>query len=566
MDSIIIKIITDYYNTLGNKSIISESFFSIPKILCAHTNTVVITDNKMLRGCAKLRRLARQHPEEAGNRALQYFALEDMFSILFLKKIPVYFYNRIGKKKDGFQYTENEQRRMKLGLSFPVMYQDIEKYSDELKDIFGDLYSEEYVKEIGQIPQMIKVGDMYRHEDCHKKLINVENGKRITLYQPRKYSRTIHIYGRCGVFGYAVEDKDSLPSLIQKELKDLGVTDIKVIDHGLWGGIDEYLDHNFLHEAIGMKEGDIVLFYRKHFDKKLLNEFIRRGVRYKEITDDWHARKNESVKFFDRPGHMNAEGYKLVAKLICEDLVSTGFSCGCYDQTIDSVSADYLNYYLRFRTNDDFAKEIQKYTDEINKKCPLDNSMTSNGAIVMNCNPFTKGHRYLIETSAKKVDRLYVFVVEEDKSWFRFEDRLEMVRNGTDDICNVVVVPSGKFIISAYTFPEYFLKDYVKEKEFDVSIDVETFCKHIAPPLNIKVRFAGEEPFDPVTKNYNESMKRILPEYGMSFIEIPRFSLDEKRIVNATRVRELLKSREFDELKEYVPQTTYDILIEKYAD
>ena len=33
------------------------------------------------------------------------------------------------------------------------------------------------------------------------------------------------------------------------------------------------------------------------------------------------------------------------------------------------------------------------------------------GAIVMNCNPFTMGHRYLIETAASQVDRLYVFVL-----------------------------------------------------------------------------------------------------------------------------------------------------------
>lgn len=566
MDSIVTKCIADYYEKLDMKPIITESVFSIPRILCASSNTVVVSDNKLVRGSAKIRRFVRPHIEETGNRALQYYALQDAFSILYRKAIPVYFYNRIGKEKNGFQYTKNEQRRMEAGLSFPVMYQDIEKYSDELQDVFGELYSKEYIKEIGQIPQVIKVGDKYRHEDCHTRLINVENGKRITLYQPKKYSRTIHVYGRCGAFGYAVEDKDSLPSLIQKELKVLGITDIKVINHGLWGGTDEYLDHNFLHEAIEMKEGDIVLFYRKHFDKKLLNEFIRCGVRYKELTDDWHARKDINVTFFDRPGHMNADGYKLVAKLICEDLVSTGFSCGDYDRDINSVSAKRLNYYLKSGMNKDFAKEIQEYVDGINKDYPLKSSMISNGAIVMNCNPFTQGHRYLIEKSAKQVDRLYVFVVEEDKSFFLFKDRFEMVKRGVENIKNVVVVPSGKFIISAYTFPEYFMKDYVKEKEIDVSMDVETFCKYIAPPLNIRYRFAGEEPFDPVTNNYNENMKRILPEHGMNFVEIPRFALDEKRIVNATRVRELLKNREFEELKEYVPQSTYDVLKEKYVD
>ena len=108
------------------------------------------------------------------------------------------------------------------------------------------------------------------------------------------------------------------------------------------------------------------------------------------------------------------------------------------------------------------------------------------------------------------------------------------------------------------------MKDYVKEKNFDVSMDVETFCKHIAPPLKITKRFAGEEPLDPVTLNYNENMRRILPRYGMEFCEIPRMALDEKRVINATEVRRLLKERNFDAIKEYVPDSTIIILQKKY--
>ena len=154
--------------------------------------------------------------------------------------------------------------------------------------------------------------------------------------------------------------------------------------------------------------------------------------------------------------------------------------------------------------------------------------------------------------------------MQEDKSFFKFEDRLDMVKQGTADLKNVVVISSGKFIISSLTFPEYFMKDYVKEKNFDVSRDVETFCKYIAPPLSIKKRFAGEEPFDPVTMNYNENMLRILPKYGIVFCEIPRLAIDGKRVINATEVRRLLKERNFERIEEYVPKTTLSILKEKY--
>lgn len=561
-----IDYIKKYYKVMGKNALFFESnLSSVFSLMFSRENTVLISDNKILCGIARIKRLAHVHYAAAEEKAIRFFALQDAFLLLSEKGVPVYFYNRIGKEKEGYEYRPLELKRMKERLSFPLMYQNLSKYEEQLKDIFGELYSKEYVEAIGKIPQVIKIGRMYQHEDCNSDLINIENGKRITLDQPKNYTRTIHVYGRCGVFGYATEDRDTIPSLLQKELIYQGVEDIRVVNHGLWGGVDEYIDHNFLQDVIGMKKGDIVIFYRKHYNKKILHTFEERGVRYKEITDEWHMERDDKVTFFDRPGHMNADGYKLVAKLICNDLLSKRFECGKVSSDIKHGTADHLNYYLKSQANNDFEKEIRQYVSSINRDNLLTEQTVNNGAIVMNCNPFTKGHRYLIETAAKQVDRLYIFVVEEDKSFFLFKDRFEMVVKGTEDIENVVVVPSGKFIISAYTFPEYFMKDYVKEKNFDVSRDVETFCKYIAPPLNIKIRFAGEEPFDPVTKNYNENMARILPEHGIKFVEVPRYAIDSKRVINATRVRELLENREFDELKEYVPYSTFEILLKKYT-
>ncbi len=78
----------------------------------------------------------------------------------------------------------------------------------------------------------------------------------------------------------------------------------------------------------------------------------------------------------------------------------------------------------------------------------------------MNCNPFTLGHRYLIETCAEKCDMLIVFVVQEDKSYFLFEDRLSLVQEGCSDLENVCVTGSGEFILSSLTFSEYFCRQF----------------------------------------------------------------------------------------------------------
>ncbi len=179
----------------------------------------------------------------------------------------------------------------------------------------------------------------------------------------------------------------------------------------------------------------------------------------------------------------------------------------------------------------------------------------------MNCNPFTLGHQYLVEYAAAKVTRLYIFVVEEDRSAFPFKDRIELVRQGVKYIPNVEVLPSGKFIISQQTFSGYFNKAELQDVAVDSSEDVEIFGKEIASELGITIRFAGEEPTDNVTRQYNETMKRILPRYGIEFHEIPRKVLGEE-VISASKVREALHAGDFDKIKKLVPESTFKYLRE----
>lgn len=556
-----------YYREMCTQTLYIDSILFLYRALKGFRNSgvIVISKKRYIRGIVYRLGIRTANTSKAQLDAEQYFAMKDALLLLAKKNVPVFYYNRIGKEKTGFVYSESAQNRMKNHLNFPLMYEHMDQYESDLKELFGELYSKEYLTEIGKIPQVIEKGDVYRHEDYASKYVNVIEGQRVVCYQPENFKRSIHVYGRCGAFGYAVEDKNSLPSQIQLQLNNHGINDVRVVNHGLWGGEDEYLEHNFLNDCVGYKEGDIILFYMMHIDKRLLRHWEEAGVKYKEITHEWHEYPEAKWCFYDKPGHMNHIGYQHVAEIIAADLINQDFAGKPVDERLyASFNSENLKAYLKKNNNSDFYKEINEYTASILKEYPLTDETKKCGSIVMNCNPFTKGHRYLIEYAAKQVDRLYIFVVKEDKSFFKYEDRFEMVKQGTADLNNVVVVSSGKFIISSLTFPEYFMKDYVKEKNFDVSMDVETFCKHIAPPLQIKKRFAGEEPFDPVTLNYNENMRRILPKYGMEFCEIPRLALDQKRVINATEVRRLLKERDFDSIKEYVPETTVRILQEKY--
>lgn len=177
------------------------------------------------------------------------------------------------------------------------------------------------------------------------------------------------------------------------------------------------------------------------------------------------------------------------------------------------------------------------------------------GAVVCNCDPFTLGHRHIIEHAAANCDELYVFAVSEKGSMFSPEERLEMIRSCTADISNCHVFESDMYLVSRATFPAYFIRDEFRADLVRSDLDIELFRKRIAPALRISKRFAGDEPYSPVTKTYNERMKELLPESGIAFEEIPR--LDG---ISASNVRRLIKSGEYAKIKEMVPEGTYDII------
>ena len=181
------------------------------------------------------------------------------------------------------------------------------------------------------------------------------------------------------------------------------------------------------------------------------------------------------------------------------------------------------------------------------------------GALVMNCNPFTKGHRYLIETAAGECDHVYVFVLSEDRSEFSAKARMEMVKNGVADLSNVTVLPTGPYLISSATFPTYFLKDREKAGQVQCLLDIEIFTRYYAPKFNITRRYVGTEPLSPMTAQYNQALADSLPAKGIELRQIPRMELDGIP-VSASAVRVLLEKGEHKQLEQLLPQTTYNYL------
>lgn len=182
-----------------------------------------------------------------------------------------------------------------------------------------------------------------------------------------------------------------------------------------------------------------------------------------------------------------------------------------------------------------------------------------NGAVVVNCNPFTLGHRYLIEMAAAQVDHLYVFVVREDFSIFPFDIRYRLVCEGTADLSNVSVLDTSDYAVSSITFPSYFLKPDKDVQTLQMEIDLILFGKHIAPYFHIGKRFIGTEPYCRTTRIYSETMYQVLAPFNVDTVQLER-KRSKDLVISAFRVREALKKEAFETLKDLVPESTLSFL------
>lgn len=263
----------------------------------------------------------------------------------------------------------------------------------------------------------------------------------------------------------------------------------------------------------------------------------------------------------------NYHGHGLMNKLISH-LISEQYAKGNYHiflytkpclcekfKDLGFYEIVYLKNQIAFMENkrhgfNNFLKNLSK---------PDLTSDDNIASIVMNCNPFTLGHQYLIEKAASENDLVHLFIVEEDLSAFPYSIRKQLIEAGISHLPNVIVQSTGPYLISSATFPSYFQKDSKEVIASQTNLDCHIF-KKIAKHLGITKRYVGTEPFSPTTKIYNQAMVDILNESGIEIILLPRLK-NSQDYISASKVRQLLKDGQIDRTKEMLPQTTYDFLI-----
>lgn len=176
-------------------------------------------------------------------------------------------------------------------------------------------------------------------------------------------------------------------------------------------------------------------------------------------------------------------------------------------------------------------------------------------SLVMNANPFTNGHLYLVEKAASENDILHLFIVSEEASLVPFSVRKHLVLENTSHLTNLCYHDCGPYIISNATFPSYFQKDEESVIRSHALLDLAVF-KDIAQTLHITRRYVGEEPASQVTNIYNQIMSEELPKAGMECIIIPRKTCGDA-VISASTVRKAIHHKDWSTVKKLVPPGTY---------
>lgn len=212
-------------------------------------------------------------------------------------------------------------------------------------------------------------------------------------------------------------------------------------------------------------------------------------------------------------------------------------------------------------------ESIHTYQDYL-KTLVVPGKTTDIAAIVVNCNPFTNGHKYLIESAAAVNEVVYLFVVEEDRSAFPFSVRWNLIEAGTRHLKNVVMIKGGMYVVSGAIFPSYFLKceevSNVMQKQAE--LDVHVFADYIVPVLGITRRYVGTEVYCAVTREYNLAMKKILPPKGVEVIELERKAVgsindSNPNYISASKVRQAIREDRLEDVLDFLPEVTRNFLL-----
>ena len=161
-----------------------------------------------------------------------------------------------------------------------------------------------------------------------------------------------------------------------------------------------------------------------HQGEGLMNEIVTHLIEIQFERGNTHLflyTKCNTAKFFGDLGF--SEIARVSDQLVFMENKRTGFP-------------DYLK-----KLQNSCAENIAGYSENVKNVA----------ALVMNANPFTNGHLYLVEKAAAENDILHLFMVSEDASLVPYSVRKRLIMEATSHLPNICYHESGPYIISNAT-------------------------------------------------------------------------------------------------------------------
>lgn len=473
----------------------------------------------------------------------------------YYKKNAVHFLIVNGIMKKSLKDISDSERK-RLDMSVEQAMQDSEfiaRFCGE--DALSYKIMSQHKGNLNQLARIVFNGVSNVLLDRKEEHYNIINGKRYTTDVPYRASVRVHMFGPCAVMGLCVADEMTICSILQRHLNSVGY-DAKVYNHGLAYGNDQ------LNDLVGMMDepvrpGDCVIWFSA-FDKITLSKFENQSI---PIVDVAQCVKGLKDWYLDNPFHCNgqansniaAEIFNLLKKMPQYQIANERSSM------IDSMKIN-LHHNPYSILNSTELNDYEQYLEHF--KCS--SYAKKKGAVVLNANPCTLGHLYLIKEALTYVDFLYVFLVEDSTGNLPYIEREIMLKDSIKYNKRVKVIRGGSIMTSEKIFPEYFNRAS-KPSRISLVLAHRCFGQVVSKKLGVTYRFFGTEPYDPLTRALNESACEILPVYGIKPIFVKRMSIEGK-CVSAKNVRSLLEDKQFSMLARLVPFSTYKRLLKMSGD
>ena len=401
---------------------------------------------------------------------------------------------------------------------------------------YGELNVGNYASQVGKPYYSLESGRVYiRMKDVSSPYLNIVNGERVTVGQPERADRTIWFFGPCVVIGGFVEDRHTIESFLQERLNRDGYS-CRVVNCGCY---ETPYQRMVRVTSAPIRPGDIVVLYvRNHPVAGTVSVDLTELLAENSVPSEW---------LLDIPLHCNHKVNRIYAEELYRLMVRDGVLLQSAGQdaggAVLSRSLAIHSLFLDLHFHNFHPKEGEVV-----------------GSIGMHGNPFTLGHRYLIETASGMVDRLFVLLIEDEIGSFSYAERFAMAVEGTRDLPNVRIVAGGPFQATRNVFREYFVRIEPADMRESAMTDTLIFAESIAPRLGITRRFLGDERNNPKMQFFNDLLKETLPAYGIEVIELPRAESGGHPI-SASLARKAAAEGDMETLLANIPETTARFLL-----